>query len=68
MVFSRNGKKLYYYPVARKGKYYRVPDSVKRIDDNAFYGNQNLRSVYTGKNNDLLSAEILSGKGYPVDC
>ena len=57
VVFSKNGKRLYYYPVARKGKSYRVPDSVKRIDDDAFYGNQNLRFVHTGKNTTTIGSK-----------
>lgn len=57
VVFSKNGKKLYYYPIARKGKSYRVPNSVKEIVFNAFYGNQNLQFVHTGKNTTTIGLD-----------
>lgn len=57
VVFSKDGKKLYYYPIARKGKSYRVPDSVKEIVFNAFYGNQNLQFVHTGKNTTTIGSD-----------
>lgn len=66
VVFSKNDKKLYYYPIARKGKSYKVPNSVTKIAAYAFYGNQNLQFVYTGKNtttigyNAFYSAKNLS--------
>lgn len=56
VVFSKDGKKLYYYPIARKGKSYRVPNSVKEIVFNAFYGNQNLQFVHTGKNTTTIGS------------
>lgn len=57
VVFSKNGKKLYYYPICRKGKVYRIPDSVKTIAKCAFMYNQVLQSVHTGKNTTKISAE-----------
>lgn len=55
VVFSKNGKKLYYYPTCRKGKFYQVPASVTVIADYAFMDNQTLRSVHTGKNTVTIS-------------
>ncbi|MDE6852266.1 MAG: leucine-rich repeat domain-containing protein [Lachnospiraceae bacterium] len=55
VVFSKNGKILYYYPVCRKGKTYRVPDSVTNIASHAFVENQTLQSVHTGKNTETIS-------------
>lgn len=54
VVFSKNGKKLYFYPVARKGKSYRVPDSVKKIRYDAFCGNKFLQFIHTGKNTTTI--------------
>lgn len=57
VVFSKNGKKLYYYPIARKGKSYKVPNSVKEIVYYAFYENQNLQFVHTGKNTTTIGSD-----------
>lgn len=53
-LLSKNGKKLYYYPTARKNKSYTVPASVNTITKGAFYRNKYLQQVHTGKNTKTI--------------
>ena len=45
VLFSADGKTLCAYPAAREGATYEVPDGVKDIAPNAFYGSEALEEV-----------------------
>ena len=55
VVFSKDGKKLYYYPICRKGTSYQVPATVRSIEECAFTKNRILQSIDTGKNTETIS-------------
>ena len=44
-LFDASGKTLLYYPAAKAGSAYIVPEGTARIGENAFYGALGLRSV-----------------------
>lgn len=53
VVFNKDKTVLYYYPPAQKRSSYSVPNSVKEIDDLAFFDADeigNLRELHVGKN------------------
>lgn len=45
VLFDASGKTLLYYPAAKAGSAYIVPEGTARIGENAFYGALGLRSV-----------------------
>ena len=46
VLYSKDGKTLYFYPPAREGKTFTVPDGVETIGKSAFYYNRGLEKVY----------------------
>ena len=46
VLFSSDGKELIYYPIAKSGTIYSVPDGTKRISGKAFMGNNTIDSIF----------------------
>lgn len=62
VLYSRDGKILYYYPNQKNNVHFDVPKSVTHIADYAFYGNHYLQSISLP-----LGLEVI-GDGAFADC
>ncbi len=49
VVYSKNLKKLIYYPQGKEDRYFIVPSDVDNILKNSFYGAKNLKGIYIPK-------------------
>lgn len=49
VLYSKNGKRLLYYPQANKEKTFRVPAKVKSIETGAFQDTESLKTLYINK-------------------
>ena len=45
VLFSKDGKYLILYPIAKKDMKYTIPDGTETVGEKAFYGNQYLRKL-----------------------
>lgn len=50
VLYTKDGKKLCYYPACRPGTKFQAPDSVRIVEKGAFCGNQNLKSLRFSEN------------------
>ena len=63
VLFSKDGTKLLYYPHGRTATEYRVPNSVTRIDEEAFSGVQSLTSIVIPSSVTTVSQYAFSNAG-----
>ncbi len=45
VLFSKDEKELIFYPINKKDKTYKIPNKVKRIDEEAFLGNEHIEEI-----------------------
>ena len=63
VLLSKDGKKLYQYLDGRKSKKYTMPDTVERIEWEAFYNNQHLENITLSNNLKFIDYLNFSGFG-----
>ena len=45
VLFSKDGKKLYVYPISKVGNTFKIPEEVEEIEENAFYNSLYLKNI-----------------------
>ena len=61
VLFDRDGTELLYYPPAKNGASYTVPEGVTVIGDSAFVGNGTLKSIIFPEGLEVVGSSAFSG-------
>ena len=63
VLFSKNGKVLYYYPRNKSDQKYTIPDGVRKIEPNAFSCNDHISEIIMPESINTLGTDAFSHCG-----